>query len=216
MRAQSLVPALALIGLVAAPAAFAAPDNAMSGKINNGGTEAASPPPRLNHGLPPDSVGEATGARVPELPPASPGAQGHGDVGAFGVSQQAAQAAATPQGGPPGASPQTMPERLSAANKADDQRSWIQRELNLSVQQKGAIATELGSAGEKTTGSGHAGGESAVTVGTVLPLSVTLRELPASLTTRMPELAGLQYVKLVDRILIVDPSERVVLADVSL
>ncbi len=221
MRADALLSTLALTLLslgLAAPALAA--DDAMTGKINNGTLETHVQPPRLNQGLGPDSLGDATSGTVHTIEPANPGPQGHdAAAGATGVGREAADAAARPANGPPGASPETMPSSLSAKNAADDRRSWIQRELNLSENQKHAIAQELAASGAKSGGSSTTGSDapgSTVWVGNVLPYSVNLRDFPQSLTTRLPELAGLQYVKLVDRILIVDPSERVVVSEVSL
>ena len=77
----------------------------------------------------------------------------------------------------------------------------------------------LATSGAKTDGAASTtGGDlpgSTPWVGKVLPLSVSLRDFPPTLTAQIPELAGFQYVKLVDRILIVEPSERVVLAEVQ-
>jgi hypothetical protein len=216
MRVQCFLPKLAL---AFAAFGFVAPvlaaDDALTGKINNGAAEVQSPPPRANNGPGADSLGQTTEGKGPVIEPADPG-----PPGPWGLSREAAEAAATPPGGPPGASPQTMPSTLSARNAAADKLSWIERELTLASDQKRTIAQGLAAAGGKSESGGSTTGSDAsrstIWVGNVLPLSVNLRDFPASLTAQIPELAGLQYVKLADRILIVEPSERVVLAEVSL
>ena len=47
-----------------------------------------------------------------------------------------------------------------------------------------------------------------------LPASVELRELPAIVTRRIPMVGGYKFVKLEDRILLVDPADRGVVAQI--
>jgi hypothetical protein len=48
---------------------------------------------------------------------------------------------------------------------------------------------------------------------TALPSSVALQELPASVTRKVPMVEGYKFVKLDDRILLVSPVDRLVVAE---
>ncbi|RDJ94126.1 hypothetical protein B4Q13_16960 [Lacticaseibacillus rhamnosus] len=71
----------------------------------------------------------------------------------------------------------------------------MERLQSLSAEQKRTIVQQVAGTGEKSGGSAATTGSdepgSAVAVGTVLPLAANLRDMPPSLTGRMPELAGL-------------------------
>jgi hypothetical protein len=108
---------------------------------------------------------------------------------------------------------------LVAASANESMRSVGAREVVLTPEQTRLIAdqlrTERGKVGATaTTGSGEP--SAGFSVGTSLPVAVPMREFPIGLTTQMPALNGLKYVRLLDRILIVSPAERVVLAEVTL
>ncbi|MGP0093729.1 MAG: hypothetical protein ACLPKB_27865 [Xanthobacteraceae bacterium] len=126
-------------------------------------------------------------------------------TGTYELGADDAMAGQINSGGAEGLSP---PPRLEAAA----------RELVLTAEDTHTIAERLRGEGIKpgtsgaTAGSGQASAN--FSVGTVLPVSVTMRDFPLGLTAQMPALNGLKYVRLLDRILIVSPAERVVLAEV--
>lgn len=105
----------------------------------------------------------------------------------------------------PGATRQTEPSTVSAANAAQDRLPILAMQLPLTDDQKSKIAASLSA----TTGS-RAGtpqsGPIDVTIAQSLPSTdVTLLEFPSEAKTAVPEIARYKYLRLSDRLLIVDP-----------
>jgi hypothetical protein len=111
--------------------------------------------------------------------------------------------------------PQTTPSIYSQENAADDQRIIIAHTLGLTDAEKRAIAQALARGARSTTGqaSGQPGSE--LTVANTLPISVSLQDFPAVLTTAMPKLRNYQYVAARGKILIVAPANRIVVGEVA-
>lgn len=99
----------------------------------------------------------------------------------------------------PGATTQTMPSTISADNAAMDKLPIVAMQLPLTDEQKSKIAASLGKASVAPAGSIQ------VTVAQSLPTGVMLQEFPADATAAVPEVSRYKYVKLNDRVLIVDP-----------
>jgi hypothetical protein len=99
----------------------------------------------------------------------------------------------------PGATAQTVPSTMSAENAAIDKRPIVSMQLPLSDEQKQKIAASLAKASVAPVGGITA------KVAQSLPSSVLLQEFPAEATEAMPDLGRYKYVKLPDRVLIVDP-----------
>ena len=108
----------------------------------------------------------------------------------------------------PGATRQTVPSTISAENAALDKLPTIAMQLQLTDEQKGKIAASLAKA------SAAPAGTVAATVSQSLPASVALQEFPAAATDAVPEIARYKYVKLPDRVLIVDPPFWIVVGEI--
>jgi len=118
-------------------------------------------------------------------------------------------------GGPPGATGQTMPSTRSSRNAAEDKRPIVAHTLDLSGEQKQKLTQLMApqmSAG--TSGSGSAGNDG-LTVGNPLPAAVTIYEFPRSVTEQMPEMQKYKYVQMPDKILIVEPDNRIVVGSIG-
>lgn len=100
----------------------------------------------------------------------------------------------------PGATRQTEPSTVSAANAAQDKLPILAMQFPLTDKQKQTIAASLGTAKAEPLGTVQ------VTVAQSLPnTDMTLREFPADAKAAVPDLERYKYVKLNDRVLIVDP-----------
>ena len=99
----------------------------------------------------------------------------------------------------PDATPQTMPSTISAENAAMDQLPIVAMQLPLTDEQKKKIAASLAKSSVAPVGMVRA------TVAQSLPTDVMLQEFPADATAAVPDIERYKYVKLPDRVLIVDP-----------
>lgn len=106
----------------------------------------------------------------------------------------------------PGATPQTMPAKYSKDNADRAEYSIMGYPIQLSDQQKQAIWQAIG---EKTATANEAGEKIHAEAGVFLPRTVEGQELPQRLHD-MAELRGLKYVKTDDKVLLVQPSNRIV------
>jgi hypothetical protein len=108
----------------------------------------------------------------------------------------------------PGATPQTEPSTRSAANAARDKLPIIAQQMPLSDEQKRRIAASLGKAAPSAA-------QIPVTVAQSLPTGVVLSEFPAEADSAVPGIARYKFVKLPDRVLIVDPSFWTVVGEIA-
>jgi hypothetical protein len=99
----------------------------------------------------------------------------------------------------PGSTRQTMPSTISAENAAQDELPIVALQLPLTDEQKSKIAASLAKASVAPVGGVRAN------VTQSLPNDVMLQEFPAEATAAVPDVARYKYVKLPDRVLIVDP-----------
>ena len=79
----------------------------------------------------------------------------------------------------------------------------IQPRLNLTQQQKQAV--DRGLSGQPSQ---HATADLKMRVGEPLPSSMTPQDMPNSVTQQVPETKSYKFVKLPDRVLMVDPTDR--------
>ena len=109
----------------------------------------------------------------------------------------------------PGATRQTEPSTVSAANAAQDKLPILAMQLPLTDRQKSQIFASLGKASVVPIGNMQ------VTVAQSLPSGVMLQEFPADAKAAVPDLTRYKYVKLSDRVLIVDPPFWSVVGEIS-
>jgi len=109
-----------------------------------------------------------------------------------------------------GASPdgETAPAKFSEKNAEADRFAIMARPLPLTEEQRRKIYARVMEGGQKAEANLHA--EPA----TILPSTVLLHELPKGLVEETPVLRGYKYVKLEDRVVIVSPSNRVVVGEI--
>lgn len=107
----------------------------------------------------------------------------------------------------PGATPQTMPAKYSKENAERAERAIMQTPVQLNDEQKQAIWQAVGQG--KATASAEGKTIHAET-GVFLPSPVTAEEFPAGLQNSMPALQGLKYVKVDDKVLLVQPANGIV------
>ena len=109
----------------------------------------------------------------------------------------------------PGATRQTEPSTVSAANAAQDKLPILAMQLPLTAEQKSKIFASLGNASVAPIGNMQ------VTVAQSLPSGVMLQEFPADAKAAVPDVTRYKYVKLSDRVLIVDPPFWSVVGEIS-
>lgn len=173
-------------------------------------------------------VGQNPAAQTPSgaTPPSNSGAlnnpatQGHnaGPWETTGSAKDGGPAASTSggpmePGGPPGATEQTMPSTRSSKNAAEDKRITVEHALNLDDGQKQKIAQLM--AAQMSASTSGSGSSESLTVGNTLPASVTMHEFPPSVNEQMPEMQKYKYVQMSDKLLIVEPNNRIVVGIVG-
>jgi hypothetical protein len=112
-------------------------------------------------------------------------------------------------GGPIGATGQTMPAKFSAENDALDKMPIMGHPLPLTDAQKRMVYDSLAANSEAET--------RGITVGpaNALPADVAIHGLPEKLTDQVPALKGYKFVKLIDKIVIVSPPNRIVVGEIA-
>ncbi len=116
----------------------------------------------------------------------------------------------------PGATGQTTPAKFSAENAAKDAIPLTVNDLGLSDADKRAIVQALAQdrAPASTTGSASGNAVTPPQPGSSLSEFFELRDFPAALTDQLPALKNHKYVALADRVLLVNPSSRIVNAEI--
>lgn len=120
---------------------------------------------------------------------------------------------------PPGASAQTAPSTRDADNAREDKRMIMEHALDLNDEQRQKIAQMLANASgpsgvASTTGAAPQAGADLV-VGNTVPLSVSMHEFPQPMAEQMPEIGKYKYLLLPGRVLVVEPNNRIVVADIK-
>ncbi len=109
----------------------------------------------------------------------------------------------------PGATTQTAPAKFSEKNSELAEYSIMGYPVQLNDQQKQAIWQSLGADSKKETASAD-GKTIFAEAGVFLPEGVQAQPLPEQLSSQIPELRGLKYVKADDKVLLVAPSNGIV------
>ncbi len=127
------------------------------------------------------------------------------------------QTAGPPEAGPtplrgdgmdvPGATRQTAPAKFSKHNAELAEYSIMGYPVQLDEKQRTAIWQSIGQSGDTKSAEGQTITEEP---GTFLPPLVQADEFPDGLSKEIPSLRGLKYVKLDDKLLIVQPSNGIV------
>jgi hypothetical protein len=107
----------------------------------------------------------------------------------------------------PGATRQTAPAKFSQQNAKLAEYSIMGYPVQLDEKQRHAIWQALGKAGETKSADAKSITEEA---GTFLPPLVQADEFPDGLSKEIPALRGLKYVKVDDKVLIVQPANGIV------
>jgi hypothetical protein len=113
---------------------------------------------------------------------------------------------------PLGATAQTMPSTISKANAALDKLPTTALQFPLTDEQKQLIVKSLGTASKMPDNVGLA----SVHVAMFLPIGVPMQTFSEDLTRQLPDTARYKYVKLNDRVLIVDPPMLTVVGELKL
>ena len=163
----------------------------------------------------PEAQGQTTTPdhTVPPPPHAQPQAPiaDQAKPAAVGPAQEGT-ADSTPSPTPPGATAQTMPSTISEENAALDKLPMTALQLPLTDEQKKLIVSSVASTPKTQTdvdmGNVHVAG--------FLPTGVPMQDFSADLAQQYPSVARYKYVKLNDRILIVDPPILSVVGEIKL
>jgi hypothetical protein len=112
----------------------------------------------------------------------------------------------------PGTSPdsETAPAKHSARNAEADRPAIMARPLALTDAQRRAIYERVMSGGPQ-----QATEQFTAEPASVIPSTVALHELPPGIADEVPVLRGYKYVKVDDRVVIVDPPNRVVVGAIT-
>jgi hypothetical protein len=114
----------------------------------------------------------------------------------------------TTSGPPIGSGPETTPAKFDAAVAARDRIPIMARPLPLSDEQKRQIFDRVMSNQQIPVT------QTTAQPATILPGSVELSELSPAIDEQIPAVRGYKYVKLPDRVLVVSPSNRVVVGEI--
>ncbi len=144
-----------------------------------------------------------TGPRLPTQPPGM-----EADNAKPTMLQPEHAATAGNVGNVPGATRQTMPSTISAENAAQDDMAIIQMQLPLTPEQRRKIGASLACAKVAP-----AGIKADVTQS--LPSGTTMEEFPAAALAAAPDVGRYKFVKLSDRVLIVDPIFWIVVGEIK-
>jgi Protein of unknown function (DUF1236) len=116
-------------------------------------------------------------------------------------------------GGPPGATGQTMPSTRSSENAAEDKRLIVEHALNLTDERKQKIGQLM--APQMSASTAGSGSSESLTVGNTLPVSVTMHEFPPNVTGEISEMRNYKYVQMPDKLLIIEPNNRIVVGTLN-
>ncbi len=160
--------------------------------------------------------GTAAWAQTPDAGP-SPQGQVPGPNATPPQAQQNSSDGSNPVQPVPGAMPgsDTVPSTLSAKNAADDKLSTTAWTFGpLTDEQRRAIYQAVGGK-SAVNASTAAGGPTGAEIGTVLPQAIPLGTMPEDVATQVPVLRGYEYVKAGDKVLLVSPANRFVVAVIT-
>jgi len=110
---------------------------------------------------------------------------------------------------PIGSSPETTPAKFDENVAARDRIGIMARPLPLTDEQKRQIYSSVMERSDAPVT------QTTAQPATILPGSVQLSELPAGLEDQFPALRGYKYVKLPNKMLLVSPSNRIVVGEIQ-
>lgn len=116
--------------------------------------------------------------------------------------------------GPPGATAQTRPSTIDPANAREDKRIIVEHALDLNTDQRQKIAQMLTASAAATSGAGTESGAE-LAIGNTVPVGVSMHEFPQPMVEQMPELGKYKYVQLPGKVLVIEPNNRIVIAEVT-
>ena len=158
------------------------------------------------------SVTKAPEHTVPPPPHAQPQAPIADQASPAAVGPAQANTAGTVSGETPlGATGQTMPSTISKENTALDKLPIVALQFPLTEEQKKAIAKSVAAA-PKTQASADIANTH---VATFLPINTPLQEFSGEVTQQVPTLNRYKFVKLDDRVLVVDPPNMTVVGEIK-
>jgi len=193
--------ALSLLGSSSALAQSAAPTQEQAPTTQSFPAQPAGPGQTSapDHTVPPPPEAQP---RDPQADQAKPAAVG---------PAQAISAGSVASQTPPGATGQTMPSTISEKNAALDKLPTIAMQFPLTDEQKQLIAKSVAAA-PKTAANADL---SKLHVGMFLPVDARIQEFPGELIQQLPPASRYKYIKIDDRILIVDPPNRTVVGEIK-
>jgi hypothetical protein len=109
----------------------------------------------------------------------------------------------------PGAGAQTSPSTVSAENFEKDKHWWLDRSIGLTPDQKRAIYSSIST---KLDTEGASKIKIFGVLSEVLPAEFAAQTLPADITSKMPNISDLKYVKIKDQVLLINPGNNTVAA----
>lgn len=116
---------------------------------------------------------------------------------------------------PPGATAQTVPSTRDPAIAREDKRIIMEHALELSAEQRQKIAQMLATtSGPATSGAAPQAGAD-LAIGNTVPASVSMHEFPQAMVEQMPHLGKYKYVRLSDKVLVIEPNNRIVVAEIK-
>ena len=110
---------------------------------------------------------------------------------------------------PIGSGPETTPAKFDENVAARDRIPIMARPLPLTDEQKRQIYSSVMERNDAPAT------QTTAQPATILPGSVQLSELPAGIEDQIPAVRGYKYVKLADKVLLVSPSNRVVVGEIQ-
>jgi hypothetical protein len=152
-----------------------------------------------DHTVPPPPDGQPQAPRADQAKPAAVG------------PAQANSAGSTASQAPPGATGQTMPSTISEENAALDKLPTTAMQFPLTDEQKKLVAKSVAAAPKTDTNPELSKLDAAM----FLPIGTPIQEFSGELIQQFPPATQYKYVKLDDRILLVDPPNRTVVGEIK-
>ena len=180
--------ALSLIGSSSAWAQSAAP-------AQEQGAQTRAP----DHTVPPPPDSQPQAPQADQAKPAAVGPAQANSAGSIASEK------------PPGATGQTMPSTISERNAALDKLPTIALQFPLTDEQKKLIAKSVAAAPNTATNPALAN----LQVSMFLPIGTPIQEFSGELLQQIPSASRYKYIKIDDRILIVDPPNSTVVGEIK-
>ena len=152
-----------------------------------------------DHAVPPPPDGQP---QAPQADQAKPAAVGPAQANSAGSMASEA---------PPGATRQTMPSTISEGNAALDKLPTTAMQFPLTEEQRKLVTTSVAAVPKTETNAEL----SNLHVAMFLPIGTPIQEFSGELIQQFPSARRYKYIKIDDRILIVDPPNRTVVGEIK-